>query len=234
MSRTVVIAGGGPTGLMLASELGLAGVQAVVVERLAEPSGYSRSLTLQARAREVLEQRGLTFFHDYPPVPSYNFGLIELHTLVDQDLLPLLLPQRDVERVLEKRAVELGADVRRGQEITGFTQDDDGVTVTVRDADREYEIHAAYLVGCDGGSSIVRKLAGIGFPGTASTINGLTSDLLTAPDVREFVPPTLNQRGMYAVVPLGAGRYRVTCLEFGVEKTGKDVAPTVEEFQASL
>ncbi|MEV0643069.1 FAD-dependent monooxygenase [Streptomyces sp. NPDC050619] len=236
MSRTVVIAGGGPVGLMLASELSLAAVETVVIERFTEPSDYSRSLTLHARTAEVLEQRGLNRFSEYPRVASYNFGLVELQDHVeDESLLPLLVPQRDIERLLEERAAELGADIRRGQEVVGFEQDDGEVTVTVRPADGpEYRITADYLVGCDGGSSTVRKLAGIDFPGTASTADGLTADVITPLDVEEFIHPTICQPGMYASIPLRPGLHRVTAFEFGKEKTSKAIAPTVEEFQAKF
>ncbi|MET9353997.1 FAD-dependent monooxygenase [Streptomyces sp. NPDC006617] len=236
MSRTVVIAGGGPVGLMLASELSLAGIQAVAIERFPEPSDYSRSLTLHARTAEVLAQRGLNRFSEYPRVASYNFGLIELQDYIDDDsLLPLMVPQRDIERLLEERALELGADIRRGEEVVGFAQDADGVTVTVRPADGpEYQITGAFLVGCDGGSSTVRKLAGIGFPGTVSTADGLTADVITPEDVEEFFHPTICQPGMYASIPLRPGLHRVTVFEFGVPKTSKDIPPTVEEFQAKF
>jgi bifunctional hydroxylase/dehydrase len=236
MSRTVVVAGGGPAGLMLACELGLAGVQSIVIERFTEPSGYSRSLTMHARTREVFEQRGMDQFSDFPPVWTYNFGLIELQDYVDDvSLLPLFVPQREIERMLEKRAIELGADIRRGQEVTGFEQGDDGVRVTVRPAQgADYQIGCAYLAGCDGGSSLVRKQAGIAFPGTESTADGLTADVLTAEDENLLIPPTLCEAGMYAAIPLRPGVYRVSVIEFGIPRTSKVIEPTVADFQTQF
>jgi 2-polyprenyl-6-methoxyphenol hydroxylase-like FAD-dependent oxidoreductase len=221
---------------MLGSELALAGVDAVVIERLPEPSGYSRALTLQSRSQEVFEQRGMNRFGDYQPVPSYNFGLVEMQdSLENSAQLPLFVPQKVVEDLLEERCAKLGADIRRGQDVVGFTQDDDGVTVTVRRADgSEYDIRAAYLVGCDGGRSTVRKLAGVGFPGTDSTANGLTADVYTSPDEKVFVHPTLRQEGFFAAIPVSPGQYRVTVFEFGVPKTSDSIAPTGEEFHSAF
>lgn len=230
MRQTVVIAGGGPTGLMLAGELGLAGVPSVVIERQPEANGWSRSLTLQARSVEVLAQRGLDWFREYPHVRSYNFGLLELTGLIDRSLVPLLVPQRRLEERLEERAIDLGVDIRRGQEVLGFAQDAEGVTVTVGSAEGEYRLRGGYLVGCDGGSSTVRKLGGIDFPGSASTIDGITGDVITSPDVEERLPPTLYDTGLFAVTPLAPGHFRVTAIEFGQEQTSKHVPVTVDEF----
>jgi 2-polyprenyl-6-methoxyphenol hydroxylase-like FAD-dependent oxidoreductase len=163
--------------------------------------------------------------------------LVELQDYVeDSSLLPLLVPQRDIEQLLEQRAKALGADVRRGQEVVGFDQDDDGVSVAIRpEHGPEYRLAGSYLVGCDGGSSIVRKQAGIAFPGTESTADGLTADVITPVDMEELIlHPTMCPAGMYAAIPLHPGLYRVTAFEFGVPKTSKDIEPTVAEFQAKF
>jgi 2-polyprenyl-6-methoxyphenol hydroxylase-like FAD-dependent oxidoreductase len=219
---------------MLANELRQAGVDTVVIERLTAANEWSRSLTLQARSVEILAQRGLHWFADYPHIRSYNFGLLELTDVMDPHLVPLLVPQRILEAKLEQRAVGLGAEIRRGAEVVGLDQDDDGVTVTIRSGAGEYSMRAAYLVGCDGGSSRVRKLAGIDFPGTASTIDGITGDVHTAETFEQRIPPKLFDTGLFAVTPLAPGHFRVTVIEFGTELTSKTVPVTVDEFREKI
>ena len=164
----VIVAGGGPTGLMLACELRLHGVHVLVLEKEAEPTKVVRSLGLHARSVEVMDQRGLLerflalgtqypvggFFAAIPkPAPE---RLDTAHPYV------LGIPQTLTERLLTEHAAEVGAEIRRGCELVGLSQDDDGVTVELADGTR---LRARYLVGCDGGRSTVRKLLGVGFPG---------------------------------------------------------------------
>lgn len=163
----VVIAGGGPTGLMLAAELRLAGVRTVVLERLIEPAGQSRGRGMQVRSVEMLDQRGLLdrFLAVSEPYRTADFGgLLKLRPELMDTAHPygLATPQTVTERLLTERAVELGAEVRRGCEVVGLEQDADGVDVELSDGTR---LRARYLVGCDGGRSTVRKLLGVGFPG---------------------------------------------------------------------
>ncbi|HEY8980990.1 MAG TPA: FAD-dependent monooxygenase [Streptomyces sp.] len=230
MERTVVIAGGGPTGLMLAAELGLAGVDAVVLEKLPEPPGWSRALGLQWGSIEALDQRGLAApVYEYPQVQAFGFGLMRF-TGLEQRLVPRRVPQRRIEQLLEARVEELGGvELRRGHAVTGMVQDDDGVTVTVRSEDGEYQIRASYLVGCDGGASTVRKLAGIAFPGTPSTLNGITGDLQVDAAAQLRFDPQLLPRGFFALIPLGSGLVRISAAEFDTEPVSRDIPPTIEE-----
>src|SRR5690349_21447643 len=163
----VIVAGGGPTGLMLAGELRLHGVHVVVLEKEKEPNGQARALGLHVRSIEVMDQRGLlerflALGRQYPvggsfagirkPAPS---RLDTAHPYV------LGIPQNLTERLLAEHAIEAGTEIRRGRELTGLSQDDTGVTAELADGTR---LRARYLIGCDGGRSIVRKLLGIGFP----------------------------------------------------------------------
>lgn len=173
MDADVIIVGAGPSGLMLAGELRLAGVRPLVLERQPQLRDTPRANGLGGQILELLRYRGLLerFEAASPgpshPAPQYPFGgvHIDLSPLPDPPLRGLTLPQAELERLLDERARELGADVRRGQEIVGVSQDEDTVTADVHGPDGRYQVSARYLVGCDGGRSSVRDLAGIAFPG---------------------------------------------------------------------
>ncbi|MEU4475942.1 FAD-dependent monooxygenase [Micromonospora sp. NPDC023888] len=171
MTADVVVAGGGPNGLMLACELRLAGLRPVVLERLPERSRAIRAEALVGRVLELIDRRGLygqlSAGQDGPvTTPFFNFGGVplDLRELPVNPLYLLRIPQPVLEERLGERAAELGVDLRRDHEVLGFEQDDDGVRVRVRTPDGEHEIAARYLVGCDGAHSTIRKSAGIPFP----------------------------------------------------------------------
>ncbi|MCP2163227.1 FAD-dependent monooxygenase [Goodfellowiella coeruleoviolacea] len=170
----VVIVGGGPTGLFLACELRLAGVQPLLLERRPEADQADKAHGLAGQVVRLLDHRGLferCGGRGAPqPAPGFFFGgmPLPLHVLGAANPMHLLpINQRDLERVLAERAAELGADVRRGWDVLSLRQTDDHVEVVARGADgAEATFTARYLVGCDGGHSLVRKQAGIAFPGT--------------------------------------------------------------------
>jgi len=171
----IVIAGGGPVGLMLACELRLGGADPVVLERLPGISEIPKGNGLVGQIVQVLDYRGLldrlraeaTWAG---PVPRFSFGPLQLDfsRLGTSPLHILSVPQRRLERVLEQRLAELGGTVRRGHELTALSQDDDAVTLDALGPDGAYQLRARYLVGCDGAHSLVRKQAGVGFPGVTS------------------------------------------------------------------
>ncbi|WP_328604088.1 FAD-dependent monooxygenase [Amycolatopsis sp. NBC_00345] len=214
-TTSVLIAGGGPTGLMLACELRLAGVDVQVVDRLAGRGDESRAGGMHPRTLEVLDQRGMLapFQAQGRPIQAGHFSGIGLNFSRFDTRFPytLTLLQSKVERLLEARLVELGGRVRWSSEITGFEQDDDGVTVQINGSQ---QIRADYLVGCDGGRSVVRKLAGVGFAGTAATMTSLLGDVeLTEPPTEPFVQKRA-ELGNFSVLGFEPGWYRVIVSDY--------------------
>ena len=177
--HVVVIAGGGPTGLMLAGELALAGVDVAIVERRANqdlPS--SRAGGLSSRTIEVLDQRGIAdrFLAEGQKAQVAGFAASkpDISDCPTRHNYGLALWQKHIERILAGWVAELPVTFYRGREVTGFAQDDAGVDVHVSDGQR---LRAQYLVGCDGGRSVVRKAAGIEFPGWDATTSALHAEV---------------------------------------------------------
>ena len=172
MDADVIIVGAGPTGLMLAGELGLAGVRPLVLERQPQIRDIPKAGGLSGQILELLRYRGLLERFEAAstgprPAPRFPWGgmHVDFTQLADPPMQALPLPQPLLERVLDELAGELGAEIRRGQEVVGLSQDDATVTADVRGPDGQHRVTARYLVGCDGASSRVRDLAGIPFPG---------------------------------------------------------------------
>ena len=177
--HAVVIAGGGPTGLMLAGELALAGVDVVIVERRPDQElAGSRAGGLHARTLEVLDQRGIAdrFLAEGQPAQVTGFGSIRLDISDFPTRYPhgLGLWQNDIERILAGWVEELDVTILRAREVVGFTQSETGVDVELSDGT---SLRARYLVGCDGGRSLVRKVAGIDFPGWEATTSNLIAEV---------------------------------------------------------
>jgi len=175
----VVIAGGGPTGLMLAAELTLAGADVLVVERrTTQELDGSRAGGLHARTLEVLDQRGVAerFVAAGQTHPQAGYALIPLDMTDQPTRHPYVLAlwQSHIERILAQWVAELGVRVRRGCEVAGLTQDESGVEVQLAGGE---SLRAAYLVGCDGGRSAVRKAAGIEFAGLDPSTSWLLAEV---------------------------------------------------------
>ena len=175
----VVIVGAGPTGLMLAGELGLAGVDAAIVEQRTGPElSGGRAGGLHSRTIEVLDQRGIAdrFLAEGTVAQIAGFAWIRLDIsdLPTRHPYGLALRQQHIERILTGWVEELGVPIWRGREVTGFVQDGTGVDVHVSDGP---SIRAQYLVGCDGGRSLVRKGAGIEFRGWEPSVSNLIAEV---------------------------------------------------------
>jgi 2-polyprenyl-6-methoxyphenol hydroxylase-like FAD-dependent oxidoreductase len=235
----VIVAGGGPTGLMLAAELRLQGVRVLVLEKETEPTKFVRSLGLHVRSIEVLDQRGLLerFLEAGTKHAAGGFfAAIDKPWPERMDTAHgyvLGVPQTTTDRLLEEHAAEAGAQIRRGCEVVGLSQDDDGVTAELADGSRE---RARYLVGCDGGRSAVRKLSGIAFPGEPARVEILLGEMevTAAPEtVTAVVAEIRRTQKMFGLGPVGGGAYRVVVPAEGLAED-RAVAPALEEFRRQL
>ena len=177
--HAVVIAGGGPTGLMLAGELALAKVDVAIVERRASQNLVgSRAGGLHSRTIEVLDQRGIAdrFLSQgqVAQVARFAWNPLDISDFPTRHNYGLGLWQNHIERILAGWVGELAVPIYRGREVTGFAQDDTGVDVELSDGQTP---RAEYLVGCDGGRSLIRKAAGIEFPGWDPTTSWLIAEV---------------------------------------------------------
>lgn len=241
----VVIVGAGPVGLFLAIELRTAGVRPLVLERLVEPDRGIKAAAIGAVGVEALERRGFARALDDEQVmmpmakaaravpgparkPGGHFSAL---FVIYQDLQrdperhSRMVPQDALERILTARAHELGIEIRRGVTVEGFEQDDDGVTVRTSAG----PLSATYLVGCDGGRSRVRKLAGFAFPGTDPTITGYQA--LVEFDAPEKLTKGWQRtpRGLITSIP-----GRVFTAEFNGPPPDRDAPITQAEVEASI
>ncbi|TDC80444.1 FAD-dependent oxidoreductase [Streptomyces hainanensis] len=255
MITDVVIAGGGPNGLMLACELSLAGVRPVVLERLPEPGEEPKANGLLGQVVRMVDHRGLheRLGGQAPPLPNTRYFMfaamgLNLGLLPASPLYGLAVPQRQVVRVLEERAAELGVEIRRGHRLVGLTQDDDAVTVDVTAPDGDYRLGARALVGADGAHSATRKLAGIGFPGVSydrrtnrtahvtipADLVDPTTGALTVPG-RDPVPPFLPLRtdhGGFSYAPFPGHPPLISTTEWDQPET--DGPMSLDELRASV
>ncbi|MFE5714752.1 rifampin monooxygenase [Streptomyces sp. NPDC056501] len=235
----VIVVGSGPTGLMLAGELRLHGVRVLVLDKEAEPTRQSRAQGLHVRSIEVMEQRGLLerFLSLGRQITAGGFfaglGKAWPQEMDTAHSYVLAIPQEVTERLLTEHATEVGAEIRRGCEVVGLSQDDQGVRVTLADGG---ELRARFVVGCDGGRSAVRKLLGVGFPGEPSRVETLLGEMeLTTPqdELAAVMAEVRKTQQRFGAMPLGEGVYRVVVPAEGVAED-RTATPTLEEFKQQL
>ena len=235
----VIVAGGGPTGLMLASELRLHGVHALVLEKDAEPTRIVRALGLHARSIEIMDQRGLlerflALGQQYPIGGSFA-GISKPAPERLDTAHPYLLgiAQTVCDRLLAEHAAEVGVEIRRGCELAGLTQDEDGVSVELADGTR---LRSRFLAGCDGGRSTVRRLLGTGFPGEPAGVDTLLGEMQVAvpPETLAAVVAEVRKTQLrFGAVPLRDGVYRIVVPADGVAED-RTVPPALEELKRQL
>ncbi|MEO9177283.1 MAG: FAD-dependent monooxygenase [Gaiellales bacterium] len=230
--HAVVIAGAGATGLMLAGELALAGVDVVVVERRASQDlAGSRAGGLHSRTIEILDQRGIAdrFLSQgqIAQVGGFAWIPLDISDFPTRHPYGLGLWQNHIERILAGWVHELGVPILRGREVTGFAQDESGVGVELSDG---WSLRAEYLVGCDGGRSEIRKAAGIEFPGSDPTTSSLIAEVELTEQPEWGV--RRDPRGPQSLAPLeDGGPVRVLVTE---EHVGPAGDPTLGELSEAL
>jgi 2-polyprenyl-6-methoxyphenol hydroxylase-like FAD-dependent oxidoreductase len=230
-AHAVVIAGGGPTGLMLAGELALAGVDVAIVERRASQDlAGSRAGGLHARTIEVLDQRGIAdrFLSQgqMAQVASFSWIPLDISDFPTRHNYGLGLWQNHIERILAGWVGQLAVPMYRGREVTGIAQDDTGVDVELADGQ---SLRAEYLVGCDGGRSLIRKAAGIAFPGWDPTTSNLIAEVEMAEEPEWGI--RRDDKGIHSFSRLEDGPVRVMVTEQHIGPTSE---PTLSDLSEAL
>lgn len=232
----VAVVGAGPTGLMLACELALSGVTCTVLERRARPRTDSRAISMHARSLELLDLRGLAgrFTDAGIALPTFPLGLkgagIDFGRL-DSDFPYLLgIPQSRIEELLAERALELGVNLRWSTEVTGISQDGDGVTVTLGDTVERY----AYVTACDGIRSFVRRALGVPFPGFANPGSVSLADVHLDGLAMTDSYGDLTDAGMLLVFPFRDGSCRVVLYDYARADVPADEPVTLPEVRDGI
>jgi 2-polyprenyl-6-methoxyphenol hydroxylase-like FAD-dependent oxidoreductase len=241
----VVIVGAGPTGLMLAAELCLAGVRPLLLERRPQTGkSVAKANGLGGHILDLLGHRGLidrleaAANHPRRPAQRFPFGSVQLDLtgVTDPPLRGMSLPQAELERVLDERARELGAEIRRGHEVVGLglhEDSQDSVTVRVLGPEGPYQVAARYLVGCDGPRSRIRESAGIPFPGTTFPEVNRLAHVTLADSVTQFDNGDLEVPGL-GLIRAGFTRTEGGVFSFGRRTVGELMVQVTEDEPAEV
>ncbi|MCV2488380.1 FAD-dependent monooxygenase [Geodermatophilus sp. YIM 151500] len=237
MSETdVLVVGAGPTGLMLACELALRGVRCRVAEQRSEQPNITRAFAVHARTLEVLDARGLADEllargHPVQEVQPAPGAVVDLRTLDSRFPLILMAPQSATEHVLEDRARALGVEFARGVRVIGLRQDTDRVLVDVSSGRTE---EAAFVVGCDGAHSTVRRLLGVDFVGSQYETHIMLADVRLDRPPSETLFAAAGPEGVVLVIPFGDGWFRAIAWDRRRDRVPLDVPLPAEEMRDSV
>ncbi|HEX4462010.1 MAG TPA: FAD-dependent monooxygenase [Polyangia bacterium] len=242
MTPDVVIVGAGPVGLMLGCELALAGVRPLVLERLAEPVAVPKANGMVGQVVRLLDHRGLYARCNGrgatpQALPEFFFGAmpLPLAKIEANPLFAVMIPQPEIERVFAERAAELGVEVQRSVDVMSLAQDAEGVTLRVKSGAAERELRTAYVVGCDGGHSTIRRQLGVAFPGISTDNLVSRGAYVSARSMAEIMARARSlssmtvlkagfnrtERGVFVFGTLQADRPLVNTLEWEVNRDGE-------------
>src|SRR3954451_1059522 len=229
--HAVVVAGGGPTGLMVAAELKLAGVDVAVVERrTTQQVEGSRAGGLHARTIEELDQRGIAerFLSEGTAMQVAAFAMIplDISDFPTRHNYGLALRQSRYEEILADWVNELGVTFYRGRDLTDYAMNEDGVDLVLSTGQH---LSAQYVVGCDGGRSLVRKKAGIDFPGWDPSTSALIAEVEVSEEPE--IGFRMDDKGVHAIGPIGDGRMRMVIRD---EHVVSNSEPTLSDLSAAL
>ncbi|WP_116244531.1 FAD-dependent oxidoreductase [Nocardiopsis sp. FIRDI 009] len=239
---SVIVVGAGPTGLMLAGDLAEAGTDVRILERRSHESNLTRAFAVHARSLELLEARGIAdeLVEQGFTVPELraSFGTrgfsVDLGRLDSRHPYVLMVQQARTETLLRRRAERLGVPIVRGAEVTGLTQDGDGVVLTVRTAEGEHTERADHAVGADGAHSAVRGLLGVPFVGRSYQTHIMIADVRLENDLPNAINPFVAADGFALLPPFGDGWFRAVVWDRTREETPLAEPVTEEELNASL
>lgn len=238
----VVIVGGGPTGLMVACELKIAGINAVVLERRTGVVEQYRALTLHTRSIEILAMRGILdrFVSHSITLSKVEYAFLE--TWLDVSKLDsgtpytLAIPQNKTESLLQEYAEELGVKILYGYEVVSLHENEQSVLLEARDVNGDsHDLQASYVVGADGARSIVREHTGIAFSGWDENFTAMQADVYLQEHQRSETPiTTINENGFYVCIPVSNGSYRIVLLDSARQHISGRTPVTLEEFIESI
>jgi len=239
VTKRVIVIGAGPTGLMLAHELRLAGIDCTIVEKRAEQANLTRAFGVASRTLELLDARGmadeLVAKGNRVERAALNGGVsIDLTKIDSRYAMMLIAPQSLTEHMLEQRCIDAGVEFLRGTKLVGFDQDADGVTVTLETGSETRLERADYVVGCDGAHSVVRREMGVSFVGKENLTPITLADAELSEKPSDAVAAAVNKHGVCLIVPFGDGFHRVIVWDRRNDHLPLDTPLTTEELRSAM